>query len=90
MSTDTVGPMTLMFERGVVGAIAIVSGIILLVLSAMGPMGTGHLEYRLSESAEFQLIGSDIVNAFLIAPILFIGGALCRFALSPTGSLAGT
>ena len=47
-----------------------------LSFKALGPMGTGDIMYRTSGSALYQNQGQDLVDIFLIAPLLMIGGAL--------------
>lgn len=60
----------------VTGATALVCAVVLLLMAALGPMGTGDIVYRTSESALYQNQGQDLADIFLIAPLLLIGGAL--------------
>ncbi len=57
-----------------VGAIAIISGLALAAMAVLGPLVLGELEYRTSTSGEWQIQGGDVVNLFLISPILVLGG----------------
>jgi len=49
---------------------------VLITVALMGPLGTGSIQYRTSQSGKWQIQGGDVVNLFLIAPILLIGGVL--------------
>ncbi len=59
-----------------VGAVAIICGIVLAMTALLGPAGTGDIQYRTSQSTLLQTEGADIVNLVLIAPILLVGGVL--------------
>lgn len=58
------------------GATAIICAIVLLALVVLGPLGTGSIEYRSSESAIMQIEGNDLTNLIVMVPLLLIGGAL--------------
>ncbi len=59
-----------------VGAVAVFSGIVLGAVALLGPLGTGAIQYRTSQSGTWQIEGADLVNLLLITPILLIGGVL--------------
>ena len=65
-----------LFPWYVTGTTAIVCAVVLLVLALAGPLGTGALQYRSSQSAIWQVEGNDITNLVFMVPILLIGGAL--------------
>lgn len=60
----------------VTGAVAILCAVVLMAMAALGPSGTGDIEYRTSQSGIWQIMGQDLADLFLIAPLLLIGGAL--------------
>ncbi|MHC1680015.1 MAG: hypothetical protein AB9860_02030 [Methanomassiliicoccales archaeon] len=60
----------------VTGAVAILCAAVLIAMAALGPSGTGDIEYRTSQSGIWQVMGQDLADLFLIAPLLLIGGAL--------------
>ena len=62
------------FERISVAVISVISGIFLIYLAIMGPAFLGHIHYKTAEVVNNQLIGQDIINLFLLSPILIIGG----------------
>ena len=62
------------FERISVALISIISGIFLIYLAIMGPAFLGQIHYKTAEVVNNQLVGQDIVNLFLLSPILIIGG----------------
>jgi hypothetical protein len=66
----------ILFPWYVVGAVAILCGIVLGAVALLGPLGTGTIHYRTSQSGTWQIEGADLVNLLLIAPILLIGGVL--------------
>ena len=57
-------------------ATAFVCAIVLIAIALLGPLFLGTIEYRTSQSAVWQTEGQDLVNLFLIAPILLMGGVL--------------
>lgn len=69
----TDGPL---FPWYTVGIAAIVCAIALIALAALGPLGTGSIQYRTSPSGEWQTEGQDLTDVVLIVPLLLIGGAL--------------
>lgn len=62
--------------RSIVCAAAFVSAAALAAVALLGPLGLGSIEYRTSGSGTWQVEGGDVVNLFLITPILLIGGVL--------------
>ncbi len=60
----------------VTGAVAILCAAVLIAMAALGPSGTGDIEYRTSQSGIWQVMGQDLADLFLIAPLLLIGGTL--------------
>ena len=59
-----------------IGVVAIICAAVLLALALLGPLGSGSIVYRSSESAIMQVEGNDISNLFLMVPLLLIGGVL--------------
>ncbi len=62
------------FERVFVVLLTVMSGIILIYLAIIGPAFLGQIHYKTAEVINNQLVGQDIVNMFLLSPILIIGG----------------
>ena len=62
------------FERKLISSIAILSGILLLLISVFGPLILDIIKFRTSISGINQTKGQDLVNLLLLAPICFIGG----------------
>lgn len=60
----------------IVGPVAIISAVVVAAMAILGPLVLGEIEYRTSESGVWQVQGGDIVNLFLIAPILTVGGIM--------------
>lgn len=60
----------------VTGAVAIMCALVLIAMAALGPSGTGDIEYRTSQSGLWQVMGQDLADLFLIAPLLLVGGTL--------------
>ncbi len=60
----------------VTGAVAILCALVLIAMAALGPSGTGDIEYRTSQSGLWQVMGQDLADLFLIAPLLLVGGTL--------------
>ncbi len=65
---------TAIFENKIIGLCLILSGLILIYLSANGPFFLNTIKYKTSFSALSQIKGQDIINLFLIAPLLITGG----------------
>lgn len=64
------------FERIFTGLMAILAGITLIYLAVMGPLVSGAIKYRTPEVINNQLIGQDLVNLAVLAPLLIVGGIL--------------
>ncbi len=60
----------------VTGAVALLCAAVLIALAALGPSGTGDIQYRTTQSGIWQVMGQDLADLFLLAPLLLIGGAL--------------
>lgn len=65
---------TVNFEKITIGLILILSGLVLIYLSVNGPFFLNTIKYKTSLSAISQIKGQDIINLFLIAPLLVTGG----------------
>lgn len=68
-----------MLERSLTSLLAIISGIILIVLSLKGPLGSGEISYHTHPLIVNQLIGQDIINLFPVSLLLIIGGVLLYY-----------
>jgi len=68
------------FERIFVGLIAIATALILIYLAVQGPLIRGVIAFKTAAIIGNQLVGQDIVNLGLLAPLLIIGaiGLLAR------------
>lgn len=75
-SDEEVSPRVRGFERIFVSATALVCGAFLVLYAVLGPLVLGVLQYRTSQSGEWQLMGNDLVNLVLVAPICVLGGIL--------------
>ncbi|MBA4407063.1 hypothetical protein C0389_07305 [bacterium] len=62
------------FERIFIAFLSIATGITLIYLAVKGPLFLHHIKYKTADIINNQLIGQDIVNLFLLSPILIIGG----------------
>lgn len=67
------------FERIFIGLISLTAGLILIYLTIMGPLIRGEIRYRTPEVINNQLLGQDLVNLAVMAPLLVIGGLLLWF-----------
>ncbi|MBU0686210.1 MAG: hypothetical protein KJ653_10260 [Candidatus Thermoplasmatota archaeon] len=65
-----------LIPRYVVSMAAFVCAVALASIAILGPLGTGTIHYRTSQSGTWQIEGGDLVNLLLITPILLIGGVL--------------
>jgi len=61
-------------EKVIIGSVLILCGLILIYLSVNGPFFLNTVRYRTSLSAISQIKGQDIINLFLIAPLLVTSG----------------
>lgn len=64
------------FERIAVGLVAVLAGMTLIYLAVMGPLISGAIRYRAPQVINNQLIGQDLVNLTVLAPVLILGGCL--------------
>ncbi|MDI6698617.1 MAG: hypothetical protein QME85_06745 [Candidatus Saccharicenans sp.] len=64
------------FERIFIGLMAVLAGLTLIYLAVMGPLVSGAIKYRTPEVINNQLIGQDLVNLAVLAPLLIVGGIL--------------
>ena len=67
------------FERIFVALISIATGITLIYLAIEGPLFLHQIRYKTADIINNQLIGQDIVNMFLLSPILIVGGVALFF-----------
>lgn len=67
------------FERIFVTFISIATGITLIYLAIEGPLFLHHIKYKTAEIINNQLVGQDIVNMFILSPILIMGGIALFF-----------
>ena len=65
-----------LIPRIIVVFVAYISAVAMIVVAVLGPLGTESIQYRTSQSGVWQIEGGDVVNLFLISPILLIGGTL--------------
>ncbi len=65
-----------LIPRYVVSITAFICAGALALMAILGPLGTGTIHYRTSQSGIWQIEGGDLVNLLLITPILLIGGTL--------------
>lgn len=60
----------------VTGAAALICAAVLIIMAALGPLGSGDIQYHTSQSGEWQLMGQALTDMFLIMPLLVAGGVL--------------
>jgi hypothetical protein len=63
------------FERIFVGLLAMATGAMLVHLAVQGPLFRNAITYKTAAVINNQLVGQDIVNLVLLAPVLIAGGA---------------
>jgi len=68
-----------LIPRPMVCATGIVCAAVLVVIAALGPLGTGDIEYRTSQSGVWQLEGQDVANLIVMVPALLIGSIFYLF-----------
>ena len=61
-------------ERIFVAILAILSGLILIYLAIEGPLFLRNISYKTADIINNQLVAQDIVNMFLLSPVLIAGG----------------
>ncbi len=64
------------FERLFVAILAFGVGMALVYLALLGPLWLGRIQYKTAAIINNQLLGQDIVNLFLLAPISMLAGIL--------------
>ena len=62
------------FERICVALFAVFTGFTLIYLAVEGPLFLHHIRYKTADVINNQLVAQDIVNMFLLSPILIAGG----------------
>jgi hypothetical protein len=62
------------FEKYFIGIIALFSGFVLIYLSISGPFFLDIIKYKTSLSSISQIKGQDLINLFILSPLLLIGG----------------
>ena len=62
------------FERIFIALLSVSTGIILIYLAVKGPLFLHHIKYKTAEIINNQVIGQDLVNLFLLSPIMIAGG----------------
>jgi hypothetical protein len=67
------------FERIFISFISFGTGIILIYLALKGPLLLNDIKYKTAEIINNQLLGQDIVNIFLLSPLLIVGGITLYF-----------
>lgn len=67
------------FERIFIGLVAFLAGLILIFLAVKGPLIQGTIIYHTPEVINNQLLGQDLVNLVVLAPLLIVGGILLWF-----------
>lgn len=75
------------FERIFVAVLALVSGLILIYLAVQGPLFLNNIRYKTAEVINNQLIAQDIVNMFLLSPVLIAGAIALIFRKPAAGYL---
>jgi hypothetical protein len=75
-----------------VGAGLIICGLTIAIAVVLGPLISGAIDFRTSESIENQFVGSEIVSLVLVAPIAIASGILWlrRNRLAPALAFAPT
>jgi hypothetical protein len=67
------------FERIFVALLSVATGIILIYLAMLGPQFLDLISYKTADVINNQLAGQDIVNMFVLSPILITGGVALFF-----------
>jgi len=62
------------FERILVAVLSTGTGVALIYLAIIGPQFLGLIHYKIADVVNNQLAGQDIVNLFVLSPILITGG----------------
>ncbi|NSW94413.1 MAG: hypothetical protein HPY62_06875 [Bacteroidales bacterium] len=75
------------FERIFVAVLALASALILIYLAVQGPLFLNNIRYKTAEVINNQLIAQDIVNMFLLSPVLIAGAISLIFRKPAAGYL---
>ena len=67
------------FERIFVAILSVMTGLILIYLAISGPLFLNLIHYKTADVINNQLVGQDIVNLFVLSPVLIIGGIALFF-----------
>jgi hypothetical protein len=62
------------FERIFVALLSVATGIILIYLAILGPQFLDLISYKTADVINNQLAGQDLINMFVLSPILITGG----------------
>jgi hypothetical protein len=62
------------FERILIGALAVATGVLLVYLAIQGPLFLGAIRYKTDPIINNQVLGQDAVNLFLLSVISIVGG----------------
>jgi hypothetical protein len=62
------------FERIFVALLSVATGIILIYLAMLGPQFLDLIRYKTADVINNQLAGQDLINMFVLSPILITGG----------------
>lgn len=62
------------YERTFVSILSVIVGIILIYLAIQGPLFLNKIKYKTADVINNQIIGQDVVNLLILAPISIIGG----------------
>jgi hypothetical protein len=73
------------FERIFVAILALATGMILIYLAILGPFFLHQIHYKTADVINNQIAGQDIINLFVLSPVLIIGGVSLFFkkAIAP-------
>ena len=71
---EVLSPKVAEFEKYFIGIVAVLCGIVFIYLSISGPFFLNIIHYKTSLSGISQIKGQDIINLFLMAPLLLTGG----------------
>lgn len=66
-------------ERIFVAVLSIATGIMLVYLAIEGPSFLDHLRYKTPGINNNQIVAQDLVNVFLLSPLLIVGGVTLFF-----------
>ncbi len=67
------------FERYAICFLSFVCGLILIYLAIEGPLLLNQIQYKTSPSGIFQIKGQDLINLFILSPILIYSSIALSF-----------